>query len=104
MLERDEGLPAAVLRALVEAGERAGRVDQVELAVAGEIEELLARVEIGRGGLQRHQLGGAKRATRLHRRRSRLGGDRAEVALVEPGAGLLGQDAGEPSPSRSTHW
>ena len=72
-------------------------LDQIELAVAGEIEELLASAAEGRErGLARDPFDG--REARGDDLAAVLADevDRAQVALVEPAVGLLGEDAGEP--------
>ena len=91
-----ELFPVAIARSLVEAGHGTGEVDEVEEAVAGEIEPLrradsrsvcrrlrgdqFSRTE-GRGGGERRGFG---------RRR-----DRREITLVVERAVLLGEDAGQ---------
>src|SRR6185503_19449429 len=57
----------------------------VEPAVAGQVQELLSPREVRRRG---HR---AKLLERTESRRRSSGFDRGDVALVEPGAGLLGQ-------------
>ena len=92
--EGTEGLPAFGLVVLVQAGRRALHDDDVGLAVAGQVHELRAAAQgdVGfegddfeRGELRLHLFPAVRQLVR----------DRAEVALVEPGAGLLGEDAGD---------
>ena len=92
--EGAEGLPAFGLVVLVQAGRGAVHDDDVGLAVAGQVHELRAAAQgdVGfegdgfeRGELRLHLLPAVGQLVR----------DRAEVALVEPGAGLLGEDAGD---------
>ena len=81
-----ERLPALVLGALEEAGRGPAELDEVELPVAGEVEELLpaaARARHGRWRRWRDQLRAARTSPV------------AQVRLVEPGVGLLGEDAGD---------
>ena len=78
-----ERAPVAVGGPLVEAGRRAVEVDEIELAVAGQVEQLAATVAEQRGRRSgRHRLDRAEAAL-------------TEVRLVEPRAGLLGEDAGD---------
>ena len=86
--EGAEGLPAFVVVVLVEAGHRAVQHHQIGLAVAGQVHEL--RLPAGQG-----EVGFDGDAFRTARIRPACFADRAEVALVEPGAGLLGEDAGD---------
>ena len=78
LLERAERLPVAVVGALVEARARAVVAHEVEPAVAVEVDEAAARER----RLARHRL-------------ERTEPGVAEVALVEPGARLFGEHAGE---------
>ena len=83
-LEGPELGPARVLGALEEARHRGVEGDQVELAVAGEIEQLLsAALQCGWLGLARDPDQRAEPAL-------------PEVALVVPAFRLLGEDAGHP--------
>ena len=80
--EGGELIPALVLGALEEAGRGPAELDQVELPVAGQVQELLlVAAQRGGRGDAGHQLQRPELAL-------------AQVRLVEPGVGLLGQDAG----------
>ena len=92
--ERAEGLPAFGAVVFVEAGHRTVEHHQVGLAVAGQVHELRAAGQ-GEVGLGRNQLHRRKLRFDVRRAVAGFAVDRAEVALVEPGAGLLGQDAGD---------
>ena len=81
--ERAERPPAALARALVDAGHRPAELGQVQVAVAGQIEQFLAVPRARHRGLVRQ---------RAFRREPPV----AEVGLVEPGAALPGKDAGQP--------
>src|SRR6266540_1508668 len=84
--ERPERLPAFVTVMLVQARHWAVQHHQVELAVARQIHELRlagqAEIWLNCDTFERGKL-------------NRSVADRAEVALVEPGAGLLGEYAGD---------
>ena len=82
-LERSESLPTAVGCTLVEAGHRTVELDEIQMTFSSEIEQLLPPAAQRRQGrLGRDLLDRAKCAI-------------AEIALVIPGVGLLGQDAGQ---------
>src|ERR1041384_3306185 len=83
--EGGEGLPAGIGRALEVAGQGPPELHDVELTVAGQVQELLSAREVRRG---RH---GAKLLERTESRGRAGGPDRGEVALIVPGAGLLGE-------------
>jgi hypothetical protein len=88
--------PALVFGALVETRGRPFKLNQIHLAVAGQIEELLASATDARergllcDPLDGCETGGDGLAAVLS---SRI--DRAQVPLVEPAGGLLGEDTGE---------
>ena len=92
--EGTEGLPAFGLVVLVQAGRRAVQDDDIGLAVTGQVHELRAAAQRDVGfegdGFERGEL-----CLRPAPAVGQLVRDRAEVALVEPGAGLLGEDAGD---------
>ena len=102
--EGPEGDPVAVV-ALVEAGDRLAQQHQVLLAVAGQVDDLLAApAQVRQRGLGGDEPGGGKvRGTGVPGqrragqspggRRDRIGVKAAQVALVEPALSLLGQDA-----------
>ena len=84
--EGGELIPALVLGALEEAGRGPAELDQVELPVAGQVQELLlVAAQRRRRGDAGHQLQRPELAL-------------AQARLVEPGIGLLGQDAGNALP------
>jgi hypothetical protein len=83
--ERAEGLPALGLVVFVEAGGRAFHHDHIGLAVTGQVHEVGAAAQ-GDVGLE---------GDGFERGELRLVVQRTQVALVEPGAGLLGEDAGD---------
>ena len=84
-LERAERLPAAGFRPAVATRHRAAELGQVQMPVAGQVEQLLPRLAPGRRGLGGEHL----------RRREPAP---AEVVLVVPGTALPGQDAGQALP------
>src|SRR5215217_7150898 len=92
-----ESVPASVLRTLVKAGYGFIELDQVERAVACQVEKLRApTVLLGERGFLPDEF--YRPEPRNGRFQSILAfeGNRADVALVEPHAGLLGQNARHP--------
>src|SRR5262249_9899601 len=92
--EGAEWLPTLRVIVFIQAGGGAFRDNHVRLAVAGQVHELRATAQDDVGfegdGFERGEL-------RLHDFAAvgQLDGDRAPVALVEPGAGRLGEDTGD---------
>lgn len=96
LIEGSELLPALIVRAFVEAGRRALQVNEVQLTVAGEIQELLTTAGDGREGRTLGDGLGGREARRDNVQlalASRV--DWTEIALVKPAIGLYGQDAGQ---------
>ena len=90
-----KGLPALVFGALVETRGRPIELDQIQLAVAGQIQELLASAADGRErGLLGDPLDGCETGGDGLAAALVSGIDRAQVPLVEPAVGLFGEDAG----------
>src|SRR5258708_17605669 len=84
--EWNEGIPVLVFGALEKPGCGSLQRNQVELSVAGQIEELLpARTQLGQRRPARHGLHGTAAAV-------------AETGLVLPGIALFGEDARDAFP------
>ena len=90
---RSARFPVRIVGALVESRRGAAERDQVQLAVAGQVENCWPPPGDAKVGDRWPY------ATFAARPEPAI----PQIRLVEPGAGLLGQDPGEPSPSRSTH-
>ena len=97
--ERLERRPAKVCGALEVAGCAAAELHHIQLAIAGQVEQLLAALQVGWIGQRRQRL--ERTETRLVTcfpgRAIGAGGAEqgADVALVKPSACLLGEDARE---------
>ena len=92
--EGAEGFPLAVVGAFVEAAHGSIQGDDIWPSVTGEVHELRVAGE-GEGGLGGDEFDGAEAGFDVCVAICPDGMDGAEVALVEPRAGLLGEDAGE---------